>query len=168
MTQVTGQIEAITHKFEKWNMLLDDGVWYSTKLEWAPKPEPSRGDQVSFDNGGKKYVKNLKVMGAGEATSAPASTGKATTAKSGYRQNGQEGGFPIHPLAYERALDRRNALNAAVSLYNTQYSEMGSTLKMSEITTDVLELAMTFEDYTTGSADARMADDMLKNGDIPQ
>lgn len=62
MATVTGTIEAVSHKFGKFGINVD-GQWYNTKQEWAPNPEPSKGDTVSFDDGGKNFIKKLKVVG---------------------------------------------------------------------------------------------------------
>lgn len=150
---MTGVVEGVSTRYEKFSVLVD-GVWYSTKQEWAPSPAPSKGDTISFDNKGAKFLNNCKIVtggGGGGTASAPAS---GPAARSGFRQAGTEGGFPLHPMAYERALDRRNALTAAVqvavaggdpSLLDEQY---------------IINLARKFEDYTTGSLDAPIAKEM--------
>lgn len=74
MALVTGTIEAVSHKFDKFSINVN-GEWYSTKQEWAPSPEPNKGDTVSFDNGGKKFIKKLKVVGSGGAPSSSGGTG---------------------------------------------------------------------------------------------
>ncbi len=72
-----------------------------------------------------------------EAESAPATKG----GKSGYRKNGEAGGFPIHADAYERALDRRNALTCA--------TQLAVTMELTDAD-KIIELARKFEAYTTG------------------
>ena len=105
----------------------------------------SAGDNVSFrfvekDSGGKWPYKNVqgkvtKVAGTVAATPTDASVGGKR-----WRANGEEGGFPIHQRAYERALDRRNATQVAARML-----EPGATAQM------VIEFAKEIEDYTTGT-----------------
>ena len=64
MGQVVGTVEAVSTKFDKFSILVN-GVWYNTKQEWAPDPQPRKGDNVSFDDGGKNYLKKLSVTGGG-------------------------------------------------------------------------------------------------------
>lgn len=160
MANVTGTVEATNTNFGKFNILVD-GKWYNTKEEWA-SVRPNKGDTVSFDDGGKNYLKRLTIVGAGTpATSAP-STGRS---KGGYRANGEKGGFPIHPLAYERALDRRNALNVAATLLESSM-EIKPVLDLTDkdldnISTAVLTLARKFEAYSTGDLEREMAEKMF-------
>ena len=93
----------------------------------------------------------------GTAVNAPAASAVSAGSgggKGGYRKNGEEGGFPIHPKAYERALDRRNALQCAVNY--VQY-DADSAISVD----DVLRIARKFEAYTTGDdvaqAEAKLA-----------
>lgn len=82
------------------------------------------------------------------AATKPVDSGSTTSSGTGrYRQNGMAGGFPIHPHAYERALDRRNALNAAVALVSASPSATIADV------TDVLAIAKQFEEYTCGDAE---------------
>ena len=64
MSTVTGTIEAVSTKYDKFSVLVD-GTWYGTKQEWAPDPLPKTGDKITFDNGGKKFLSKCKVMGSG-------------------------------------------------------------------------------------------------------
>jgi hypothetical protein len=60
MSTVTGQIEAISTKYGKFSIMVNDN-WYGTKQEWAPNPLPNRGDVVEFDDGGKNFLKKLRI-----------------------------------------------------------------------------------------------------------
>jgi hypothetical protein len=59
-----------------------DGNWYSTKPEWIAV-KPVAGDEVTFDDGGKKYIKGLSIVGKSATAPAPA-------AKKGYSNLGVE------------------------------------------------------------------------------
>lgn len=136
MAIVNGVVEYKgVNKFGGYSIKVNGG-FYNSKFE----PKCEKGDYVEFDDGGKKYINGLrkKAAPAGGGVSAPenASGGKR------FRNNGEEGGFPVHPLAYERALDRRNALNAAVSFCNVRYPDCDIDY--------VVNAARYFEAYTTG------------------
>jgi hypothetical protein len=149
MTQVTGVIEATTDKFGKFNVLMDNGKWYSTNPERAPNPRPVKGQTITFDSGSTgKYLNSVRIEGGAPTPAAkPASNGVG--GKPAYRANGEQGGFPVHPLAYERALDRRNALTNAVAFY-AHFDEA--------LTPDnVIAVARKFEAYTTGDLDLEEA-----------
>jgi len=70
MTIVTGTVENVSTKYEKYSIQVN-GEWYGTKMEYA-NVKPQRGDEVEFDNGGKKYTSRLKITKAGAGGSAPA------------------------------------------------------------------------------------------------
>jgi len=117
----------------------------------------NEGDNVSFrfiekDSGGKWPYKNIQgkiTKVAGTVAATP--TAEAPTGGKRWRNNGEEGGFPIHQRAYERALDRRNALNAAVDLANSGcLDDVMVKMKTDEIVAEVIRIAREFEDYTTG------------------
>ena len=137
-----------------------DGNRYSGGfLKAGASPAATEGDtvEIMYDDGTRfNNVKALTVVSRGSGISvSPASGGGASSGGSKYRQNGTEGGFPIHPLAYERALDRRNALNAAI-LYaiNTEESK--------DIDTEmIIDIAKRFEAYTTGDLDREEAMAMM-------
>ena len=80
MAAVNGVVEVAMNpnKFGKFSILVNDN-WYNTKPEWLDN-KPEKGDVVSFDDGGKKYIKGLKITGKGEGGgtstySAPKSKG---------------------------------------------------------------------------------------------
>ncbi len=153
MTQVTGVIEATTDKFGKFNVLMDNGKWYSTNPERAPNPRPVKGQTITFDSGSTgKYLNSVRIEGGAPATPAakPASGG-GIGGKPAYRANGEQGGFPVHPLAYERALDRRNALTNAVAYAAGYKGDHDVTPEL------IIEVARKFEAYTTGDLDLEEA-----------
>lgn len=139
MGMVTGTVEGVSTKFDKYGVLVN-GTWYSTKIEWA-NVKPNKGDQVEFDDGGAKYTKNMKILSAGGG-SAPAAAGKAS---GGY----SKGTFPIGPEDGQRSIIRQNALTNARELVgrtinvDTGFDEE-ATVKL------IIEMAREFEAYTTG------------------
>ena len=146
MTQVTGVIEATTDKFGKFNVLMDNGKWYSTNPERAPNPRPVKGQTITFDSGSTgKYLNSVRIEGG-----APAPASKPASSSSGsYSANSSARTFPVAPLAPERTINRQNALTNAVAFY-AHFDEA--------VTPDnVIEVARKFEAYTTGDLDLEEA-----------
>lgn len=142
MGQVTGTVAATNDNYGKVNIQVNGG-WYSTKKEWWKGPEPAAGDEVSFDDGGKNYIKYFKITGKGSGSAAP-SGGASGGAKA------PVGGdtFPVAPLSPKRTINRQNALTNAV-----KYLEgVEATEKR------VVEVARYFEAYTTGDLDQQEAE----------
>jgi hypothetical protein len=80
MTQHTGIIEFVSHKYDKYAIKLEGQEgWYNTKQEYADEWDykPKQGDEVTFDDGGKKYFSKHKVLkqSAGVAPSGGKSKG---------------------------------------------------------------------------------------------
>ena len=105
------------------------------------------GTTVSFrykekDGGGGITYKNIQgiitTMKDGAIVTPTPAPAAASGGKGNFRKNGEEGGFPLHARCYERALDRRNALQCATQMLPNASAE------------DVLALARKFEEYTTG------------------
>ncbi len=120
--------------------------------------ELSVGTTVSLrfnekDAGGGIVYKNvagkITTVKDGAPVTAVAATTTGGASKGGFRKNGEEGGFPINARAYERALDRRNALQCASGL------AIGLELDADGI----IALAKQFEAYSCGDdmADADAA-----------
>ena len=154
MTIVTGVVANANDNFGKCNILVN-GVWYSTKAEWAPKIRPVLGDSVEFDDGGSKYLKNCRITSSGGGVSvAPTAAGASAggyvpKSKGGF----QERTFPVAPLAPERTINRQNALTAAVN-YHTNIAT-GSNRE------EIIETARYFEAYTTGDLDLADAQEAI-------
>lgn len=87
MATVTGTVEAVSTKFGKFSVLINE-KWYNTKQEWAPKPLPTKGDQITFDDGGKNYLSKCKVVGS--STKTGVSGGSGGGGKGGYNPMGVE------------------------------------------------------------------------------
>lgn len=68
MATVTGTVEAVSTKYGKFGVLIND-KWYNTKQEWAPNPLPVKGDEITFDDGGKNFLSKCKVVGSSPKSS---------------------------------------------------------------------------------------------------
>lgn len=157
MAIVNGVVEGVSEKYGKFSVLVN-GEWFGTKAEWAPKIKPNKGDTVQFDNGGGKFLKQLKIMGGSVGGDTPASSPSrpASGGSSGGRQ------FPVPPLAPERTINRQNALTAAVRLYcelvEDAFSSYSWSFPISSNTDEaIIEIARKFEAYTTGDLDLEEA-----------
>lgn len=146
MAEVTGVVEAISTKYDKFGILVND-KWYDTKF--PPVPAPNRGDEVTFDDGGKKYINKLRITSAGSSP-AKVSTGGSTM---------KAGGFPVDPLARERSIIRQNALAHATNVV-TSFDPKGST--DAELAERILVVARMFERYSAGDLDREEAEALAK------
>lgn len=84
-----GTIEAISHKYEKFAVLIEE-KWYNTKAEFAAEwpVKPQVGDVIQFDDGGKKYLGRMKII----SSTAPAVAATSTPKSGGYSSLGVEVG----------------------------------------------------------------------------
>ena len=114
-----------------------DGKYFNSKFDIGCQ----KGDTVEFDDGGKNYCQKLRVTDSGAPVATSGGSGKAPAAS----------GFPIHPLARERAIIRQNALGNAVQfLAGPDGGVAGAVL-------EVLAVARQFEAWTSGDMDAAEA-----------
>jgi hypothetical protein len=144
MALVTGTVDATNDNYGKVNINVA-GKWYSTKREWWKGNDPVVGDNVTFDDGGRNYIKNYKVS---SGAPAPASGGGSAPPRR------YEKTFPIAALDPSRAINRQNALTNAVNFVTTTAVPEASP-------DDVIQVARLFEAYTTGDLDAEEAQAML-------
>ena len=109
MAQVKGLVENVSTKWDKYSMQVN-GSWYGTKEEWAVV-KPNKGDLIEFDDGGKNYTKNVKIItaGAGGTYGSPKPSGGG---KGGYSNLGVELG---------------HAANLAIQVVLAEGIEAGST-----------------------------------------
>lgn len=141
-----------------YSFIMDD-IWYNMGF----KELCNKGDSVTVDYLAGVYgnqVNNVTVHSKGTAPMSGAAPALTSTSKSGYRKNGEAGGFPIHPRAYERALDRRNALTNAVR-FHTHQLETGMVSDVSSI----IETARQFEAYTCGDIEMEMLEKLKIEGE---
>ena len=73
MAMVKGKVEAVSTKFDKYSVLVND-TWYATKMEWA-KVKPNKGDIIMFDDKGGKFLTKVKVLDEASPGSAPSAGG---------------------------------------------------------------------------------------------
>lgn len=73
MAIVTGVVEGVSTKFDKYSVLVN-GTWYNTKMEWATV-KPEKGDLISFDNKGAKFLNNVKITSKAGYAGANAAAG---------------------------------------------------------------------------------------------
>lgn len=77
MAIVTGVVEAVSTRYDKYSVLVN-GNWYGTKIEWATV-KPNKGDSIEFDDGGKKYLKNVVIKGGAPAAPTSGSRGYSSS-----------------------------------------------------------------------------------------
>ena len=67
-----GTVEAISHKYDKFAVLIDE-KWYNTKKEYAEEwpVKPTVGDVITFDDGGKKYLGKMKIVSSSGSSGTP-------------------------------------------------------------------------------------------------
>jgi hypothetical protein len=156
MAEVTGTVEAVSHKFDKLSLKVND-VWYATKKEYAPAFEINRGDEVQFDDGGKKYLSKVRKLTSSSGATAPANTGTKRTP-----------GFPVGVDTKDRSIVRQNSLSHAVKLVSTVVGPTtAKTFEEREKQVEALanlsvEVARIFEGYSSGDDDAAEAAALLE------
>ena len=154
MAIVNGTVEAVSTKFGKYGICVN-GKWYNQNPEWL-SVKPEKGDVVEFDDGGRNYIKKLRIVSGGVAESVPSSASSSAPrpAPSGGRT------FPVGITAPERTINRQNALTNAVALMS-QYPVTEVDDIMLNVET-VINIARKFEAYTTGDLDMQEAEQALK------
>ena len=138
MAKVSGVVEfGGQSKFdqEKYTVQVN-GNYYNQKKEWMNGTFPSKGDEVEFDDGGAKYIKNLRIVSGGNGGGASAPVARSVNSSPAGRT------FPVGKSAPERTINRQNALTAAVNYCKDGYSPE-----------QVIDVARMFEAYTTGDLD---------------
>ena len=147
MAQVSGVVGAMSNKFDKFSIVVDD-VWYSSKFEIPCKA----GDTVTFDNGDKKWCRQLKVVSAGSGGGAPAPSGGGGYVKAAPAA-AYKPAFPIGIDTKDRSIVRQNSLAHATKLYTDGMAEsLGKVTEEDAVA--IVELARIFEDYSSGDGDA--------------
>jgi len=147
MSTVRGTVDKVNipDQYGKASILVN-GKWYNTRPDWLPTT-PSQGDTVEFDDGGRNYIKKLKVVSSGGPV-ASSSSGNTPTPTGGRT-------FPVGVTAPERTINRQNALTNAVNYYN-------HTGRVGDVSPeDVIDTARIFEEYTTGDLDLREATEAM-------
>lgn len=155
MATVTGVVEAMSNKFDKYSILVD-GKWYSSKFEIRCE----KGDTVEFDDGGKNYCQKLKVAGKGSGGGTPVSPGPGSAGKGFSR-----GVFPVPLTDGSRAIIRQNSITNAVNLVNSLMPEVSKTLTLEQVAEMAeyranlaVDLARILENYSAGDGDLAEAE----------
>lgn len=154
MAIVTGVLESFENpnRFGKVSIKVN-GAFYSTNPAWWKGGNPNVGDNVQFDDGGAKYIKNFKVVGA-IAGAAPSSSSSSVASVSS-TPTGKV--FPIPALAPERAINRQNALTNATAVFLKSFPA-DEHVDMSTAANEIITLASELEAYTTGDLDRMEAE----------
>ena len=146
MSTVTGVVKAKSANKFGFGIMVND-KWYNSKYEI----NVDKGDEVEFDDGGKSYVRDIKVTKSGGGATA---TSGSTMASKGSGGTGYaRGAFPIPANDGSRAIVRQNSITNAVALYN------GLTIpfeSMEESAYAVINIARIFEKYSAGDIDAEL------------
>lgn len=156
MAIITGKVEAISspNKFGKHSILLDK-VWYTSLYP----VKCDRDDTVEFEDAGKKYIRDLKVISKG----AGGSSGGGGYARSAPPRTP---GFPVGVDTKDRSIVRQNSLGHAVRLVaamtDASVTEDYGTWEERETGTEVfaqlcVSVARIFEDYSSGDSDGAEA-----------
>lgn len=145
MGLVTGQVTNKHNNYSKVNICVN-GTWYSQKEEWWNGPQPEAGDNVSFDDGGRNYIKNFKNLGGADPV---ASTSATTASSAAPKKEFIPDSFPMAALAPKRSINRQNALTNAVN-----FSSRSDEIRTPD---QIIEVARSFEAYTTGDVDMEEA-----------
>lgn len=148
MSNVTGVVKAKSANKFGFGIMVND-KWYNSKFEIPCE----KGDEVSFDDGGKAYVKDLAVVNAGKGSAgvAAVSTAAKAVAGSGYSR----GVFPLPPNDGSRSIVRQNSItNATVlvsALINNKLLDKGT-----DWVATITGIAREFEKYSSGDLDVEL------------
>lgn len=145
MAQVTGVVDNVSTKYGKYSIQVG-GNWYGTKEEWA-KVKPQKGDNVSFDDGGGKYLKNVKIL---DGSPAPTVADTSNSVASG----------PRIAVNKEVAIIRQNSLSHAAAIMSAvvAQSDKAVVFQLSDLTEATIIMAKKFEAYSAGWADLAEAE----------
>lgn len=156
MGNVSGVVKAVSANKYGHGILVND-KWYNSKF-----PIPAeKGDEVTFDDGGKNYIKGLKKVGGG---TAPSNTGGAAPARAGGGRFG--GAFPIPPNDGTRSIVRQNSVTNAVNLVTAMVASKILKIEEAEIASVVFHYAREFEKYSSGDIDKEIEEELDKGFEV--
>ena len=130
--------------FKKWEVAEADEVEVTYKVNAKGYNDITKMDVIQPSG----ELKNAKVAPAGGAVGNTVYRGKGAAS------------FPIPPLDPARAINRQNALTAAVNFV----THVGSTEYTSDTDT-IIKVARIFEAYTTGDMDLEEAKRLIASGE---
>ena len=158
---INGTVEAKSFnvKYGSYGMLIA-GKWYNSKYEIKAE----KGDEVEFDDGGKNYIKGLKVVSSGGASTTSTASGPSTSARSSGSGYGNRGKFPIAKDDGQRSIIRQNSL--ARSIEALKAANMFDGMDPNDMVSTIISTARLFEAYSAGDID-REAADLISDGFDP-
>jgi hypothetical protein len=147
MTTVTGVVKAKSANKFGFGIMVND-KWYNSKFEIGA----NKGDEVEFDDGGKAYVRDLKVTKGGSG--ATAGGGGSMASKGAGGASYARGVFPLAANDGSRSIVRQNSITNAVVLCG----KLGfpETVSSEEAAYAVINIARIFEKYSAGDIDAEL------------
>lgn len=149
MANVTGIVKAKSANKFGFGVMVND-KWYNSKFEIPC----DKGDEVSFDDGGKAYVKDLTVVNAGKGSAGVAAVGTAAkaVAGSGYSR----GVFPLPPNDGSRSIVRQNSITNATVLVTSMINK-GLLKEGTDWVATITSIARDFEKYSSGDLDVELS-----------
>lgn len=148
MTTITGIVKAKSANKFGYGIMVDE-KWYNSKYEIPC----NKGDEVSFDDGGKAYVKDLKVISAGSGSAGVATASAAGKAVSGYGYS--RGVFPIPANDGSRSIVRQNSVTNATNLVSAMIAK-GLIKEGDSVVSTIISMARDFEKYSSGDLDVEL------------
>ena len=158
---INGTVEAksFNAKYGSYGMLIA-GKWYNSKYEIKAE----KGDEVEFDDGGKNYIKGLKVVSSGGGSTTSSASGPSTPARSVGGGYGNRGKFPIGKDDGQRSIIRQNSL--ARSIEALKAANMFDGMDPNDMVSTIISTARLFEAYSAGDID-REAAELISDGFDP-
>ena len=150
---INGTVEAksFNPKFGSYGMLVD-GKWYNSKYEIKAE----KGDEVEFDDGGKNYIKGLKVVSSGGDSATSSASGPSTPARSVGGGYGNRGKFPIGKDDGQRSIIRQNSLARAIEALEA--TDLLTGIDPNDLVSTIISTARLFEAYSAGDIDREAAE----------
>ena len=149
MSTINGVVKAKSANKFGFGIMVED-KWYNSKFEIPCV----KGDEVEFDDGGKAYVRDLKVTKAGGG--APTGGGSPMASKGTGGTSYARGVFPLATNDGSRSIVRQNSITNAVALLvglGLRFTE-GEDMKAYAYT--VISIAREFEKYSAGDIDVEL------------
>ena len=146
MSTVNGVVKAKSANKFGFGIMIND-KWYNSKSEISC----NKGDEVEFDDGGKAYIRDLKVTKGGSGVAA--SSGSSMVNKGATGTSYARGVFPLAANDGSRSIVRQNSITNAVALYGKLTTEETSA---EEAAYAVINIARIFEKYSAGDIDAEL------------
>ena len=156
MSTVNGVVKAKSANKFGFGVMVND-KWYNSKFEI----NCDKGDEVEFDDGGKAYVRDLKVTkgGGGTTSSGGGSVASKGSGGAGYAR----GAFPIPTNDGSRAIVRQNSITNAVALYTHVVGDVvNNPEELENIAYSIINMARIFEKYSAGDIDAELNEQIEK------